>query len=206
MEQLQLNEHNKTEYPPMHTCELDVSATNLFKDCNNNCPCFYLLSEERKKQIIKWLLTLNKNISKIKDVRLILLGESMPNGRYFYDINTDYSSNGFRYELCTRLELKTDVELFSFLQKKGIIVLDCAFCPLHLIKDKKVQRHSATHCFKRHAAKFIEKHPNVPIFTFFPAKRGLLKQELPTDISKRINEEASFTNIQPIIEFIKNMK
>ena len=186
----------------MHTTGLDTSL--LFKNCDSSCPSFYLLTEERKKQIKSWLLAFSENLSQIDKVRLILLGESIPDKRYFYDVNSDYTNDGLRYDLRKGLGINSDTELFTYLQKKGIVILDCALCPLHRIKDCKKQRHSATHCFKLHAEIFIKNHPNIPIYSFFPSNRGLLKTYNPS-LSRRINREASFKNIQPIIDYIKNM-
>lgn len=174
---------------------------DLFKDCNE-CPCRSLLTEERKKIINLWNNYFYKNLYGIKEVKLILLGESMPASRYFYDKQSSYNE-GFRYNLKKSLNIASDDELFSFLQKKGVIVMDCAFCPLHCLSTNKARRHSATYCLQHHNKNLILKYPNVPIFSFFPSKLGYLKSEIP-DI--KITHQTNFSKINPIAEYIKNMK
>ena len=175
--------------------------TNLFKECNE-CPCSHLLTEERKKRILIWNNSFYKNLSKIKDVKLILLGESMPADRYFYDKQSCYN-DGFRYNLKVNLNISSDEELFSYLQKKGVIVIDCAFCPLHCLSTKKARRHSATYCLQRHNKKIILDYPSAPIFSFFPSKLGYLKSEIQDII---VTYQTTFSKIYPIAEYIKKMK
>ena len=62
---------------------------NKYSKCQK-CPAFHLLSEERKQKVDKWEYKRDKYIEIMKSIKLILLVESMPANRYFYDINTDY--------------------------------------------------------------------------------------------------------------------
>ena len=71
---------------------------NKFSKCQK-CAAFHLLSEERKQKVDKWEYKMDKYIERMKSIKLILLGESMPANRYFYDINTHYENRGLRYFL-----------------------------------------------------------------------------------------------------------
>lgn len=175
--------------------------TDLFKDCKE-CPCYHLLTKERKKRIAVWNNFFYENLSKTKEVKLILLGESIPANRYFYD-KQSYYNDGFRYSLKASLNISSDEELFSYLQKKGVIVIDCAFCPLHYLSTKSIRRHSATYCLQRHNKKIILNYPNIPIFSFFPSKLGYLKREIQDII---ITNQTTFSKINPIAEYIKKME
>ncbi|MCD8264919.1 MAG: hypothetical protein LUD02_12830 [Tannerellaceae bacterium] len=162
----EINEPKKDYNCPMHTAEFDISSIKLFEKCDK-CPCCNLLTQERKKQIKKWIELFSNNLSKIDKVKLFILGESMPANKYFYDENSDYKSNGFRYKLRKGLLLSTDKELFSLLNKKGIVVIDCAFCPLHTLNTNKEKRHSATYCLENYNLQLIEHYHNIPIYSFF---------------------------------------
>lgn len=51
--------------------------SNRFAKCMK-CPAYHLLTDNRKGRIEKWEYKRRQNIDRIKRMRLILIGESMP--------------------------------------------------------------------------------------------------------------------------------
>lgn len=93
---------------------------NRYSKCQK-CPAFHLLTEERMDRIEKWEYKRDQYIRKMKKVRLILLGESMPANRYFYDLTTEYKNTGLRYTLkkeFDKLDLSDSLFLESFCKKR----------------------------------------------------------------------------------------
>lgn len=181
----------------------------LFKHCED-CPCYSLLTEKRKKQILRWNELFDDNLSKIKEVKFILLGESIPNNRYFYDKQSDYKDSGLRYVFREELNMSSDDELFLYLQEKGIVIVDCAFCALHLLQKKSARRrHSATYCLLNYKKELLLKYTDTHIVSFFPSKCGLLKRQTP-DI--KIEEYFPFPKKcdkkkpNRIVEYMKRIK
>jgi len=182
----------------------------MYSKCQK-CPAFHLLSEERKQKVDKWEYKRDKYIERMKSIKLILLGESMPANRYFYDINTDYENRGLRYSLkkeFNKLEISDSLFLESMV-RKGIALYDCALCPLYLIDNNALRRKAATHCFMSINHVYLRKHPEVPLVTIFPAKMGFLKTEIPVEIISRVKGEFSFsdqTGLSQLYESIKESK
>jgi hypothetical protein len=174
------------------------------------CPAFHLLTDERKRKIERWEQKRERYIERIKNPLLILLAESMPENRYFYELETDYDGNGLRYSLKKEFD-KVDLSDSLFLQslsRKGIILFDCALCPLYKFNDKSSMREAATFCFLNNNQKFIEKYPEVPIVTIFPSKRGFLKTKIPVTISNRVIAEFKFrdqTGLRDIYEKLQSL-
>lgn len=180
---------------------------NKYSKCQK-CPAFHLLSEERKDKIEKWEYKRVKFIDRMKKVRLIILGESMPANRYFYDINTDYENRGLRYTLkkeFNKIELSDSLFLESMV-RKGIILFDCALCPLYLIRNNVLRRKAATHCFMSINQIYLGKYPEVPIVTIFPVKMGYLKTEIPEEIISRVKGEFSFSDQTGLSHLYENLK
>lgn len=169
---------------------------NRFVKCGK-CPAFHLLTDERKDVIKKWESERQKNIDKIRQVRLILVGESMPAKRYFYDLDTDYIASGMRYNLKKEFNQNDlgDISFLKSLQKKGIVLFDCALCPIYLLDSNTEKRHAATHCFLTQNIPFIKETKNVPIATIFPSKRGWLARSIPFDITHRVTGKFGFNDL-----------
>lgn len=77
-QQPQLNEHNKQEYPPMHTCEHIVNRTmvNLF-----HCGRAVSAHIERKKSKLDFALPAcpsEEEVKKIEDVVNQVIGQNLP--------------------------------------------------------------------------------------------------------------------------------
>lgn len=144
----------------------------------------------------------------MKKVRLILLGESMPADRYFYDLNTEYGNRGLRYTLKKEfdiLEIDDGLFLESFC-KKGIVIFDCALCPLHCLDNNAQKRQAATHCFLYYNIEYLNRYPDAPIATIFPKNRGFLKSEIPKEILSRIKDRFRFSDQTGLRELYEAMK
>jgi hypothetical protein len=179
----------------------------MYSKCQK-CPAFHLLSEERKQKVDKWEYKRDKYIERMKSINLILLGESMPANRYFYDINTDYESRGLRYSLkkeFNKLEISDSLFLESMV-RKGIVLFDCALCPIYLIDNNTLRRKAATHCFMSINHVCLRKYPEVHIVTIFPAKMGFLKTEIPVEIISRVKGEFSFSDQTGLNQLYENIK
>lgn len=173
-----------------------------------HCPAFFLLTEERKKIIEKREFKRDKYISSIETVRLILLGESVPRDRYFYDLETYYNNRGLRYTLKKEFR-KLDVDDGSFLQsfnEKGIVLFDCALCPIHKLENNVKKREAATYCFLNHTQMHIIKYQDIPIVTIFPNHRGFLKTRISSTIMSRIIANFSFTDQSGLNDLYEKIK
>lgn len=78
MNQPQLNEHNKQEYPPMHTCEHIVNRTmiNLF-GCGRSVSAHI----ERKKSKLDYILKAcpsESEVEKLEDTVNTIIGKDLP--------------------------------------------------------------------------------------------------------------------------------
>ena len=166
----------------------------------HSCPARKLRTPEQVKKIEKWHSLFLSELAHINPIKVILLGESFPANRYFYDIDSNYENGGLMYNLRTEYGLKTNIEMIVKFREIGVVVYDCAYCPLHLLETRTDQRHTATVCLKNYKRHFL--HQNTcPVITFFPAKRGFLKSELP-EIASRITAEFKFNSLQGIREAI----
>lgn len=172
------------------------------------CPAFHLLDDQRKQIIDKWEYKRDQYISRMKKIRLILLGESMPPNRYLYDLDTNYKQKGLRYTLKQEIsEVGIDDHAFlHLLELKGIILHDCALCPIGSLKTNKEKRAASTYCFLTINQTFILKNPDVPIATIFPSKRGYLKNEIPFEIKSRVIGNFRFSNQLGLNELYKKVK
>ncbi len=176
----------------------------------NKCPASFLLDDQRKNQIEMWERRKNSYISRIKKVRLVLVGESMPGSRYFYDINTDYEMDGMRFNLqkeFDQMEISESQFLESFV-RKGIILHDCALCPLYKLKDTSaaLMREVATYCLLTHNIELLNETKEIPIATIFPSNRGWLKTKLPWEIRNRIVGEFSFGDLHGLKALFQKIK
>jgi hypothetical protein len=180
---------------------------NKYSKCQK-CPAFHILSDERKDIIEKWEYKRDKYIERMKRVKLILLGESMPADRYFYDINTIYEYDGLRYTLKKefgKLEISDSLFLESMV-RKGIVLFDCALCPLYLLDNNVLRRKAATHCFLTINNFQLQEHPDIPIATIFPANLGYLKTEIPVEITSRVKGEFVFSDQTGLNQLYESLK
>lgn len=146
----------------------------------------------------------------MKKIRLILLGESIPASRYFYDINPDYKAGGLRYTLKKEFN-KLDISDSLFLEsmvRKGIALYDCALCPLHQIKNNTIRRAAATYCFLSINIQHLINQPNTPFVTVFPTHLGFLRTQIQSEILDREIDRYSFsdqTGLNQLYEKVKSL-
>ena len=172
------------------------------------CPAFHLLSEERKQKIERWEYKRDRYIERMKRVKLILLGESMPANRYFYDLNTDYENSGLWFTLkkeFNKLEISDSLFLESMV-RYGIVLFDCALCPLFELDANTLRCKAATHCLMSINQIHLRQNPDVPIVTIFPSKMGFLKSDIPVEILLRVKCEFSFSNQSGLNQLYEKMK
>ena len=165
-----------------------------------NCPARMLRTKEQVKKIEKWHDIFLSELANINPIKVILLGESFPENRYFYDIDSNYEHGGLMFNLKKDYGIETNIEMIMKFRELGVVLYDCAYCPLFRLDIKTEQRHAATVCLRNYGRHFL--HQNTcPIITFFPAKRGFLKSEL-IEIASRIIAEYQFSKLTGIRETI----
>src|SRR5258706_4838593 len=133
-----------------------VDLKNL--NCED-CPALYLRDKQLAK-INRWETIREEVTLSIEKINLYLLGESIPANRFFYDKSTDYSMDGLRYFM--RLELAdggSDDQLFAYLKDNGILLVDCALCPLHRLKEQNDKILGATFCLQRNTMGYLRLNP-----------------------------------------------
>ena len=140
-------------------------------------------------------------------IKLYILAESIPKNRFVYDRDSDYrgkKEGWLRKKFCEGLlggcpenvksckKCQNLDRLMDFLKKQGILIVDCALCPLHNLSSNKERRAAATICLNRHTSRYLDITPNAPIVTFFPGKTGFYKKDTITikpEIESRILDE-----------------
>jgi hypothetical protein len=172
------------------------------------CPAYHLLNDERKETIARWEYKRQKNVDRIRQMKLILIGESMPSKRYFYDLETDYENTGMRFNLMRefgQIEL-SDGQFMESFRRKGIVLYDCALCPLHKLDSNVDKRRAATYCFLTQNLGFLKETKDIPIATIFPSNRGWLKTEIPYDIIGRVSGEFGFNDVSGLKDLYLEIK
>lgn len=178
---------------------LDVENFNC-----NTCPALYLKSKQIE-QIKCWESIREEAIRAINSINIYLLGESIPEKRFFYDKNTDYSHDGLRYYVRKELVKNgTDEELFGYMTRNGIVLVDCAVCPLYKIKQDNDRVIAATFCLARNTQQYLKMNSEAPIITIFPLKGGFAKNSL-LQIEKRIVGKFQFTRLNGLKALVENV-
>lgn len=155
----------------------------------DGCPALSLRDQEGRHLKIKKCEKLRaKAIEEIVKIKLFLLCESIPANRFFYDLDSDYTKDGLRLMMMDELELETDSDVLKYFRKRGVVLADCAFCPLHDLGSNAEKRHAASQCLQNHNIKIFEMNPAAPIITIFPTNRGYLKSEFPEIESRKVAE------------------
>jgi hypothetical protein len=155
----------------------------------DGCPALSLRDQEgRHLKIKKWEKLRAKAIEEIGKIKLYLLCESIPADRFFYDLDTDYTTDGLRLMMMDELDLETDAEVLRYFRKRGIVLADCAFCPLHELGSKPDKQKAASQCLRNHNLGILEINPAAPIITIFPASKGYLKPIFPEIESRKVAE------------------
>ena len=106
------------------------------------CPALKL----RKKGRIRHCESLReKQIDSMLGIGVFILCESIPQRRFVYDPKSDYANSGLRYNLRRELvDGMPDGKLFRYLRDNFVLIVDCALCPLHKLKNKRERRVAAT--------------------------------------------------------------
>lgn len=188
---------------------INYHISNLSCD---GCPALPLRTILQIDKINNWRRIHSDNLMKVSNPNIILLCESFPKDRYIYDLQTNYSGRGLRYNLKKELYSKdiSDEKFLSYLSDDKIVIIDCAFCPLHQKENENSvltntqKRLAATTCLQRHNSYLLHQFPETPIITIFPRNRGFLKRKLP-DIASRIKAEFDFSKLEGLKQMIEKI-
>jgi len=177
------------------------------------CPAFELRTPEQVKKIQSWHNMFLTEVGLVKPIKLILLGESFPANRYFYDVDSNYEHSGLMYNLKQEFGIKSNSRMIEKLRELGVIVYDCAYCPLCNIgertatgffhRNNKLIRQAATYCLNQYKKEFLLNH-DCPIITFFPVNGGFLLRQFP-EIRDMIDVKFSFNKLHGIKVTIYNL-
>ena len=161
----------------------------------DGCPAIGLKSDKGQFLKIKqWEKMREKAIDEIAQIKLYLLCESIPADRFFYDLDRDYENRGLRFNIKEELELDSDQDVLWYFRKWGIVLADCALCPLFQLESNAAKKHAASLCLRNNTIHILNINPEAPIITIFPTHRGYLKNEFP-EVDKRKVEEFSFNDL-----------
>lgn len=176
-----------------------------FENLNcNDCPASRLLDIKRIKDCENLREVEIKSILKRKHIKLFLLCESLPAKGFVYDRSSDCSRGSLRYNLRNELVNRgTDKDLFDYLRKHGIIIIDCALCPLHKLINKRSEISSDNMSRASHQI-FLDLNPKVPIVTIFPSRCGFLKRKMPR-IQDRVKYKFQFKNLKGLKNAINTL-
>ena len=166
---------------------------DVAKLCCKDCPAF-CLKNEQSQNISRWekLREEAKNSLLKKKVNLYLLCESLPADNFFYDKS---SHNELRSCLCKELVGNgSDDDLFQYLSQKGVLLVDCALCPLFRLGNKPKRRYAATLCLQRNTLPYLNLNPSAPIITVFPAHCGFLRRSIGS-IRERVTGDFQFSKL-----------
>lgn len=162
-------------------------------------------------------------VEKHGKIKLYILVESIPLKRFIYDRNSDYRKGryGLRKNLCKELlggcpdDVKSckncqnfDV-LMEYLRNKGILVVDCALCPLHIICQTENRVKAAINCLKNNNIYYLERFKDSPIIAIFPSK--VIKKSLFEDLKNlqeiggRILKVFQFSSLQGLENMIEQV-
>jgi len=161
----------------------------------------------------------NRILQKHGQIKLYILTESIPYSRFVYDVQSNYRVKvGLRTRLCKELinarcppnvrhcnHCQNFNVLLDYLRNEGILIVDCAFCPLHLLENKfKNRRYAATLCLNNNTIEYLKVTPNAPIITIFPCNCGFLRRKKPY-VQSRVVEEFSFSNLEGLKDAIEQI-
>lgn len=110
-------------------------------------------------------------------IRLYILTESIPYRRFIYDPQSNYAGGnvppGLRTNLCRELlnvtcpnvnhcnQCQYFNQLLDHLRRKGLLIVDCALCPLHLMRRNfRNRKRAATICLNNNTIAYLNVTPN----------------------------------------------
>ena len=170
----------------------------------DGCPAFYLRTKDQLRKIKQWEKLRENAIEAIGMIRLYILCESIPANRFFYDLDTVYENKGLRFNIKEELELKSDKDVLRYFDRKGIVLIDCALCPLHRLTSQLTKQTAASICLKNNNYNFLLKNPEAPIVTIFPKNRGYSPIEFPL-LEARKKAEFPFTDLTGLRQVIEEL-
>jgi hypothetical protein len=152
-----------------------------------NCKALLIKPDEYNSKINYWRTLQLDFIRTIKSIKLYILLPYLSPDRFFYDTKTDaWHRNDLKRIL---LKDSTDDNFIKHLNNRGIVIVECCFCPLHrlfLNSDPFSDVSSImTDCFIRHNLQLLEICKTAPIITLFEESFTISEEKLP-DINTRI--------------------
>jgi len=160
----------------------------VLSDLNcKNCKGLIVKPVGYDSKINNWRSLQLDEVNRIKTIRLYLLLPFLSPDRFFYDTNTDaWHRNDLKGIF---LKGSTDKEFISYLNEKGIVIVECCFCPLHrfflLGIPFSIMSKVITICFRRHNLYLLKINKSAPIITFFEEQGGFEDKGIP-EINNRI--------------------
>lgn len=147
------------------------------------------------------------HLQRIKEIKLILLCESIPAERFFYNPKSVYEGSGLRYLMREELTPNgTEEDLFEFMINNGIILFDCALCPLHKFgSDYSLRIIAAKYCLEHNNIAKLNEFSTVPIIKIFPKNSDFDEASFP-DVKTRIIKRYEFRKIYGLKQFLKDNK
>ena len=175
----------------MHLIMKDLSIINC-----KRCKALPVKPDDFDKVIVNGRYLQMGAINNIKSIKLYLLISYVSTGRFFYDFQMEtWHRNDLKHIL---LKDSTDEKFIRFLNDKGILVVECCFCPLHRFYKHKISYdhipETVTLCFRRHNLHLLMINKDAPIITLFDRPR-ILDNEVP-EISSRIIRNFSFHKME----------
>jgi len=165
-----------------------------------DCPAQTLKSLQHIKKIESLRLEALKDID--NEPRVILLLESTPANRFIYDLDSVYVNSGLRYNLRKEFKVESENQLFEFMNKYKIWIVDVALCPLHKLDKKALRRKAATICLSRHTKVYLETFEKARIIAIFPSSCGFLKNKIP-NIQQRIQKQFRFNDFEGLTDWVR---
>ena len=212
-----------------------MACPQIVVNCPENCPTQHLrnLTNFGPQQNMPWnnwvshcedlrQRECNEILRRHGRIRLYILTESIPRTRFVYDEQSNYcihsAMEGLRTRLCKELinaECPPDVcncsqcpnlnTLLNYLRDKGILIVDCALCPLHLLKNNYTnRRHAATQCLNNNTMAYLNVTQNAPIITIFPCNCGFLRRR-KLHVQRRVVEEFNFSYLRGLEDAIQDV-
>jgi hypothetical protein len=152
-----------------------------------NCKGMMVKPDGYDKKIKHWRLLQTDAFNNISTIRLYILLPFLSPDRFFYDTKTDaWNRNDLKQII---LKGATDKEFLSYLNNRGIAIVECCFCPLHRFFlhgiSLSIMSDVLTTCFKRHQLHLLRINKKTPVITLFEEPGSFVEKGIP-EINCRI--------------------
>jgi hypothetical protein len=158
------------------------------------------------EKIANWRLMQIAALKNIKSVKLYILLPFLSPDRFFYDLNTDaWHRNDLKKIF---LKGSSDENFINYLNERGIVIIECCFCPLHRLFfhdiTLSVMPEVITTCFKRHNLVFLKINKTAPVITLFDDNDTTIEDDFPGlknriirnfDLNKLLNSNKRFLKL-----------